>query len=104
MARGPCPAVVHGGPVVDGGIKLTEAWPLVAPVLKGAGQGAEDGETGSGNPLWASPKGGRRRGGRATEGTAAAVGVPVRGSLKLREAKEGARRGSAVRGCSRWLL
>jgi hypothetical protein len=31
-----------------------------APVLKGASQGAEDGEMGSGNPLRASPKGGRQ--------------------------------------------
>jgi hypothetical protein len=48
MARGPCPAVVHGGPTVDGGTELFRAWPPAAPVLKGVGQGAEDGETGRG--------------------------------------------------------
>jgi hypothetical protein len=95
MARGPCPTMVHGGPVVDGGTELTGAWPLAAPLLQGTGQAAEDGETGSGNPLWASPEGGRWRGGQAMEGTAAVVSVPVRSSLKLRE-RQRRERGGAV--------
>jgi hypothetical protein len=37
MASGPCPAV-------DGGTELAGAWPPAAPVSKGAGQGAGDGE------------------------------------------------------------
>jgi hypothetical protein len=45
---------VHHGPSVDGQPELTETWPPTAPVLKGASQGAEDGEAGSGNPLSAS--------------------------------------------------
>jgi hypothetical protein len=53
---------------VDGRPELAGAWPTAAPVLKGTSQGAEDGETGSGNLLRASPEDGRRRGGRATEG------------------------------------
>jgi hypothetical protein len=76
---------VYHGPSMDGRPELTGAWPPAAPVLKGTSKGAEDEETGSGNPLRAPPEAGRRRGGRATEGTAAAVSVPVRGSLKLRE-------------------
>jgi hypothetical protein len=76
---------VYLGPSVDGRPELAGAWPPAAPVLKGASLGAEDGETGSGNPLRPPPKGGRQRGGRATEGTAATVGVPVRGSLEQRE-------------------
>jgi hypothetical protein len=70
---------VYLGPSVDGRPELTGAWPPAALVLKGASQGAEDGETGSGNLLRPSPKGGRQQGGWATEGTAAAVSVPVRG-------------------------
>jgi hypothetical protein len=76
---------VYHGPSVDGRPELAGAWPPAAPMLKGINQGAEDGETGSGNLLRASQEGGRRRGGRATKGTAAAVSVPMRGSLKLRE-------------------
>jgi hypothetical protein len=38
-----------------------------------------------GNSMGCSPGHGQQRGGRATEGTAAVVGVPVRGSLRLRE-------------------
>jgi hypothetical protein len=59
---------VYHGPSVDGRPELTGAWPPAAPVPKGASQGAEDGETGSGNPLGASPEGGRHRGGRVMEG------------------------------------
>jgi hypothetical protein len=43
MACGPCSAMVHSGPVVDGGTELTRAWPPAAPVSKGAGQGAGEG-------------------------------------------------------------
>jgi hypothetical protein len=75
---------VSHGPSVDGRLELTGAWPPAAPVLTGASQGAEDGMTGSGNPLRASPEGGRWQGGRATEGTAAAVSVLIRGSFELR--------------------
>jgi hypothetical protein len=86
---------VYHGPSVDGPHELTGAWPPAALVLKGASQGAEDGKTRSGNPLRASPWGGRQRGGRAMEGTAMAVSVPVRGSLELRE-RQWRERGAAV--------
>jgi hypothetical protein len=89
---------VYLGPSVDGRPELAGAWPLATPVLKGASQGAEDGETGLGNPLRASPKGGRQRGGRATEGMTAAVGVPVRGSLELRERGRRERGGAVLSG------
>jgi hypothetical protein len=98
MSRGPCPAVVHGGPAVDGSTKLAGAWPPAAPVLKGDNQGVEDEKTGSRNPLWASPEGGRRRGGRASEGTVAAVGVPVSGSFELRERQRRERGGEVLSG------
>jgi hypothetical protein len=54
------PGSVHHGLFVDGLPELARAWPLAAPVLKCTSQGAEDGETGSRNPLRASPKDGRR--------------------------------------------
>jgi hypothetical protein len=76
---------VYHGPSMDRRPELAGAWPPAAPVLKGASQGAEDWKTESGNLLRASPAGGRWRGGQAKEGTVAAVGVPVRGSLELRE-------------------
>jgi hypothetical protein len=47
------------------GTELTGARPSTAPVLKGASQGTEDGETGLGNPFRASPEGERWRGGQA---------------------------------------
>jgi hypothetical protein len=59
---------VHHGPSMDGQPEVTRAWPPAAPVLKGAKQGAEDGETGSGNPLRVSPEDGWRQGGQAIEG------------------------------------
>jgi hypothetical protein len=52
------PGSVHHGPSVDERLELAEAWPPTAPVLKGASQGAEDGETGLGNLLRASPEDG----------------------------------------------
>jgi hypothetical protein len=54
------PGSVHRGPSVDGRPELIGAWPPASPVLKGASQGVEDGETGSGNLLGASPEDGRR--------------------------------------------
>jgi hypothetical protein len=78
---------------MDGRPELAGAWPPAALVLKGASQGVEDREMGSRNPLRASPDGGRWRCGRATEGTAMAVGVPVRGSLELRERRRRERGG-----------
>jgi hypothetical protein len=62
------PSLVHHGPSMDGRPELAGAWPSAALMLKGTSQGAEDGETESGNPLRASQEDGRRRGGRATEG------------------------------------
>jgi hypothetical protein len=62
------PGSVHHGLSVDGRPELAGAWPPAALVLKGASQGAEDGEMGSGNPLRASPEDGRWQVGRVTEG------------------------------------
>jgi hypothetical protein len=59
---------VHRGPSMDGRLGLIGAWPPAASVLKGASQGAENGEMGSGNPLRASLEDGRWRGGWATKG------------------------------------
>jgi hypothetical protein len=80
MACGPCSAVVHGGPAVDGSTELIGAWPPAALVSKGAGQGVGEGEWNVGNPMVHSPELGRQRGGRA-----ATVGTPVRSMLELRE-------------------
>jgi hypothetical protein len=96
---------VYHGPSLDGRCELSEAWPLAAPVLKGASQGAEDGKAGSGEPVkgltggrptarWLGDEGNGGGGRCASE----------RLTRAKREAKEGARRGGAVRGCSRWLL
>jgi hypothetical protein len=60
MARGPCAAMVHGGPTVDGGTELIGAWPPAATVSMGAGQGAGEGEWNAGNPMVHSPELGRQ--------------------------------------------
>jgi hypothetical protein len=83
---------------VDGSTELAGAWPPATPMLKGASQQAEDRETGSRNPLWASPEGGRWQGSRATKGMAATVGVPVRGLLELRERQRKQRGGRCYPG------
>jgi hypothetical protein len=85
MACGPCPAMVHGGPAVDGGTELARAWPPAAPVSKGTNQGAREGEWNLGNPMVHSPELGRQQGGRATAVRAAAVETPVQIMLRLGE-------------------
>jgi hypothetical protein len=60
MASGPCPALVHGGPAVDGGTELTGAWPLATSVAKGTGHGAGEGEWNAGNPMVHSRELGRQ--------------------------------------------
>jgi hypothetical protein len=81
--------------------ELTGAWPPAPPGLNVTGEGAEDGESGSGNPLGASPKDGRRRGGRATEGNGGGSWCSVRWWLRTRErAKEGGGECGDGRGCS----
>jgi hypothetical protein len=85
MACGPCPAVVHSGPAVDGNTKLAGAWPPAAPVSKGTNQGAGEGEWNLGNPMVHSPELGWQRGGRATVVRAAVVETSVRIVLGLGE-------------------
>jgi hypothetical protein len=86
---------------MDGGTELTGAQPPAAPVLKGAGHGAGEGEGSVGDPFRASPKVGWRWGGQATAVKAAAGRTPVRGCSGLRI---GARRsgGEVVRGGDAW--
>jgi hypothetical protein len=94
MARGPCSAVVHSGPAMDGrsGAQGRQS--------RGGGRGDGVGEpvmglTG-GRPMtrWLGD-GGNCGGGRC---------AGERLAQDKREAKEAARRGGAVWGCSRWLL
>jgi hypothetical protein len=60
MARGPCPAVVHGGPAMGSGTELIGAWRSAPPVSKGAGQGVGEGEWNVGNSMVHSPELGRQ--------------------------------------------
>jgi hypothetical protein len=65
--------------------ELIGAQPLATPGLKVAGEGAEDGESGSGNPLRASLEDGPRRVGRVTEGNGGDGRCSVRCGLQTRE-------------------
>jgi hypothetical protein len=71
---------------------------MVAPVSKGADQGAGDGEWNAGNPMVRSPELGRQRGGRATVVRAAAVGTLVQSALGLGEWEIGAGMSAVRRG------
>jgi hypothetical protein len=65
--------------------ELIGAWPLAPRAVEVAGRGLEEEEGSTGVPVLGSPGLGRRRSGGAMMVKAAAVGVPVRGLLKLRE-------------------
>jgi hypothetical protein len=69
---------------MDGNTNLTGARPPAAPVRMGAGQGAGEREGSAGDPFRASPKVGRRRGGRAMAVKVAAGRTPVQGCSGLR--------------------
>jgi hypothetical protein len=84
-----------------GPVHHSRARPPATPRLKVTREGAEDGESGSGNPLRASPEDGQRRGGRATEGNGGSGRCPVRWGLQTWErAKEDGGECSDGRGCS----
>jgi hypothetical protein len=60
MVCGPCLALVHGGPAMDGGTELTGAWPPTASMSKGVSRGAGKGEWNAGNPMVRSSELGRQ--------------------------------------------
>jgi hypothetical protein len=70
----------HGRPQ-----ELTGARPPATLGLKVVGEGAEDGESGSGNPLRASMEDGWRRGGWAMEGNGGSGRCSVRWGLRTQE-------------------
>jgi hypothetical protein len=81
--------------------ELAGARPSATLGHKVTGEGAEDGESRSGNPLRASPEDGRRRGGRAMEGNGGGSWCLVRWGLQTWEqAKEGGGESGDGRGCS----
>jgi hypothetical protein len=65
--------------------KLIGGWPPAPPAVEVTGRGAKEEEGSTGVPIPGSPGLGRQRSGGTTMMKAAAVGVPVRGSVELRD-------------------